>query len=625
MLAVIKSRWRKISTVVVTGLGLGIVDIFIGRHFGWLTALGFFLGAAGCFTAFGLYNRSKAAYSNAIITRDQALADAETRLLELEQRLSKDQRRMEILIRLNHSLAQTGSTADDQLPDEQTYMNVALSAITELVGALGCSFVPLDDWQQPLPAFTHGRLPRSILQAWTSYIADGTLRESCRSCQKYESAPGRCPLHPESMGGALAISCVPLYSGMRSKTPGENRVLGTLHLYMLAGKTIDQDTRVFLDVLLREIAIGYESARLRAQEQFTLRQIRLLNAPENDLIVSLGILLDGLRQALDASYIQLKLRPSADARLSNLLVERGRLRLETRFPVGLFERVLDGETGSSEAGQIPVWQAFPMTLSEGRVSGMLLVAVDHPAEFHARQKTILQAVAAQAALLVENDRLMRSLEYKIVIQERTHLAREIHDGLAQTLAYLKLQTAQMQNYLAQGDLTRLSSLLKDNYKALIDAYQDARVAIDNLRLSPQDGLAGWLERLTQEFRAATGLVVDLNIQTDADRRSFAIPLEIQAQLIRMVQETFSNIRKHAQAQRISVFLREWRGDLVLEISDDGTGFESEDVPELSRHGLRGMRERAELIGAEFQIISQRGKGTTVRLTLPVGIEEERPL
>lgn len=93
----------------------------------------------------------------------------------------------------------------------------------------------------------------------------------------------------------------------------------------------------------------------------------------------------------------------------------------------------------------------------------------------------------------------------------------------------------------------------------------------------------------------------------------------------MVQETFSNIRKHAQAQRVSVFLREWRGDLVLEISDDGTGFESEDVPELSRHGLRGMRERAELIGAEFQIISQRGKGTTVRLTLPVGIEEERPL
>jgi two-component system nitrate/nitrite sensor histidine kinase NarX len=185
------------------------------------------------------------------------------------------------------------------------------------------------------------------------------------------------------------------------------------------------------------------------------------------------------------------------------------------------------------------------------------------------------------------------------------------------MAYLKLQSAQMQSALRQGDLPRLEQMMKNNYQTLSEAYLDTRQAIDNLRITPQKGLATWLENLSTDFETAAGMQI---------KRSFAplsheIMPEIEAQLIRIVQEALSNIRKHAQAQRAWVTLREWEGDLILEIGDDGRGFFPEDVPLVSQYGLRGMRERAELIGADFQIISQPHQGTLVRLRLPLHLQE----
>ena len=91
--------------------------------------------------------------------------------------------------------------------------------------------------------------------------------------------------------------------------------------------------------------------------------------------------------------------------------------------------------------------------------------------------------------MIESERTREVLEYAIVMQERNRLAREIHDGLAQTLAYLKLQTAQMQRALALNDLPTLKGLLDQNYVSLADAYLDARQAIDNLRLNPQHSMS----------------------------------------------------------------------------------------------------------------------------------------
>jgi two-component system nitrate/nitrite sensor histidine kinase NarX len=209
---------------------------------------------------------------------------------------------------------------------------------------------------------------------------------------------------------------------------------------------------------------------------------------------------------------------------------------------------------------------------------------------------------------------MAELEYKTMVQERNRLARESHDGLAQTLGFLKLHVAQMQNYLAREDYDRLRQSVDLCYATLSEAYQEARVAIDGLRIRPSDsGLTGWLEQTVGEFQEISGLSVEVE---KIDLR-MNLPPEVHAQLIRIVQEALSNIRKHAQAERVFISCWENEGDLWLEIRDDGQGFSPQDIPGPSRHGLRGMRERAELIGADFQIISRSNEGTTVRVRLPL--------
>ncbi len=349
----------------------------------------------------------------------------------------------------------------------------------------------------------------------------------------------------------------------------------------------------------------------------------MLHSTEGGLNDSLISLLQGLKQAVEVDFVILRLRSLPDERLSRSLYKIGsEPPINEMELTGIYTQVLDGQNMQTPPEAVPSWRALPLKLPDDQVLGVLLAGSNHPQAFHPRQEAILQTVSAQAALLVENERLFRSLEYKVVIQERTRLAREIHDGLAQTLAFLKLQAAQMQSYLEKGDLTRLSKVLKENYQVLADAYLDTRQSIDNLRLTPVAGLETWLEQAAVDFEANnSGLQVDRQVPALSAAWVNALSPEIQAQLIRIVQEALNNIRKHAHAKQVCIYMREWQDELVIEIQDDGQGFDADEVPELSQHGLRGMRERADMIGADFQIISKAFQGTTVRLVLPAFLKE----
>jgi two-component system nitrate/nitrite sensor histidine kinase NarX len=260
----------------------------------------------------------------------------------------------------------------------------------------------------------------------------------------------------------------------------------------------------------------------------------------------------------------------------------------------------------------------PLVIPEtARTIGALVVGNVSSQPFYPRQERVLRTVAEQAALLVERNRLIDELEYHSVMEERTRLAREIHDGLAQTLAFLKLLASQMQTSLARGDISRLGELLITSHKTLSDAYLDTRQAIDNLRVTPHERVEDWLGQTARDFEEATEIVTRLDILPG----TVDLPPEVQAQLIRVVQESLSNIRKHARAANVTISLRRWDDDVILEVADDGQGFSPEDVPTISQYGLRGMRERAEMIGADFQIISSPDQGTTIRLRLPYRIEE----
>jgi two-component system nitrate/nitrite sensor histidine kinase NarX len=256
----------------------------------------------------------------------------------------------------------------------------------------------------------------------------------------------------------------------------------------------------------------------------------------------------------------------------------------------------------------------PLIVQDGQAVGALLSANLRAQNFNQRHLSLLQTLASQVTLVIRHFQLMAETEYKTMMAERTRLAREIHDGLAQTLGFLKLQNAQMQNYQNQKNDEKLKESLAQSYKVLSDAYLDARQAIDGLRISPEGyGLLKWLEQTLVEFEENSGISATLEEYHDISR----LAPEVQAQIIRIVQEALSNVRKHASANNVWVSLSQKDQYLVLEVRDDGCGFEPEVIPSTSRYGLQGMRERTDLIGADFQVISRLNEGTIIRIRLPL--------
>jgi two-component system nitrate/nitrite sensor histidine kinase NarX len=183
--------------------------------------------------------------------------------------------------------------------------------------------------------------------------------------------------------------------------------------------------------------------------------------------------------------------------------------------------------------------------------GVILAASRHARAFSQRQLSILQMIAGQVSLVVQNVRLVAQLEYKTMIEERMRLAREIHDGLAQTLGFLKLKAAQMRGFLEHGDDKLLREAVETTYEVLSEAYLDARQAIDGLRLTSRESFDGWLHQTADEFREYTGMVV---VVCDPEFAASLSP-EVQAQLIRIVQEALSNVRKHSGAQNVNITCR----------------------------------------------------------------------
>ena len=258
-----------------------------------------------------------------------------------------------------------------------------------------------------------------------------------------------------------------------------------------------------------------------------------------------------------------------------------------------------------------------------RLTDLRLDALRAYSQELASLRQIQESVISQqelASLTEERQNLLAQLEYQAVLNERTRLAREIHDGLAQTLAFLKLETTRMQTYMSKGETAAINQTLQACHKTLSDAYLDARQAIDNLRRAPDELLETWLTTTTVDFGILTGLPVNTtNIHLE-----HVFPDNIKVQLCRIVQEALTNIRKHAQANAVTVSAFHHDDQAVIEISDDGLGFSPENIQKSEVYGLRTMRERAESINADFQIISTPGQGTVVRLQVPTSDERVVP-
>ena len=499
---------------------------------------------------------------------------------------------------------------------EKEVIETLLKLCLELTGAQGASFVPLDDRGQPMAAQARGELPFPALNAWIEYLATPAVRQRCQQCQNLAQLNTSCPLLKGPFTDVIGLFCLPVSTG--------NREWGVMNLYMPDLKQMDADTEAFLKTLLQDTALALESTRLRQREFEALRQIRALQQ-KTDLSGVLEALLENIQSAYEADLAQIEIQADTGKRQiiigtppagSNNLVSQT---IDSIFRTGEAVQVRKSTSGTHLAEGGYILLAVPLLSRQKQTMGALVVLTKHTAKYEMHQLSLLHAFAAQVELFVENANLLAEIEYRTVIQERTRLAREIHDGLAQTLGFLKLQAAQSMNYLNKSDVEKVRTTLNMVYNTISEAYQDVRAAIDGLRMDTNHlGNLAWISPTLLEFED----LAEVSTHIEIDSRPEAVPAEIETQLIRIVQEALNNIRKHAQAHNVWLRSAVKSGDWWLEIQDDGTGFMPEDIPATSRYGLHGMRERAELIGADFQVVSKPDQGTMIRMRVPANIVQD---
>lgn len=276
---------------------------------------------------------------------------------------------------------------------------------------------------------------------------------------------------------------------------------------------------------------------------------------------------------------------------------------------------------SEEMDQITVPLKF-----HGDVLGLYRIYIKKPA-LEGREETydLLSTIGSHLGIAIAKHRSDEEARRLSIIEERTALAHELHDSLAQTLASLRFQVRMLDETLEQEtiDPSPARSELERIKNGLDEAHTELRELLNSF-LAPVDqrGLILALEKMTQRFKQDTG--VSIFFQSGCRQVNMGASEEMQ--LLRIVQESLANIRKHAKAHTVRVLLTcNPEGEYRLLVEDDGVGFDNVRPPgNPGEHiGLSIMEERARRVGAEIKIESELGEGTRVELTYNPGMNPRK--
>lgn len=239
--------------------------------------------------------------------------------------------------------------------------------------------------------------------------------------------------------------------------------------------------------------------------------------------------------------------------------------------------------------------------------------------FHAKvtptasERSLLEALNSHLASAMENLRLHAVGREAAISGERNFLARELHDSIAQSLAFLKIQVQLMRDALQSKDELEIQKVLEEIDTGVRESYGDVRELLMHFRTRANaEDIEPALATTLRKFEHQSGLKTTMAIAGNG------MPLspDLQIQVLHIVQEALSNVRKHARASQVWLNVQqqpEWR----FEVRDDGVGFKINNHDLSETHvGLRIMTERAQRIGAALEVISTPLHGTSVILTLP---------
>lgn len=260
-----------------------------------------------------------------------------------------------------------------------------------------------------------------------------------------------------------------------------------------------------------------------------------------------------------------------------------------------------------------VTSAFNITHNK-QVLGVFNLYFDDERTLGKAEVCLLETLGQHLGVAVENQRL-RSRDRELAIsEERNLLAQELHDSIAQGLAFLNIQVQLLQDSLDKQRMGEVQGTVDQIREGVKESYEDIRELLVHFRTRVgQADLDSAIRNSLQRFEGQTGIATHLEI---VGKRAPLQPDE-QVQVMHIVQESLSNIRKHAMASHVDVKVERGAQGVVIAVSDDGVGFTADGQEDASgRHvGLKIMQERARRVGGECTIESEPGHGTRVVLAL----------
>lgn len=277
---------------------------------------------------------------------------------------------------------------------------------------------------------------------------------------------------------------------------------------------------------------------------------------------------------------------------------------------------VDGDNYCCQVCQVlPFSLSFAVKSVEDEI-GMLHLFAQQPFTLSKENQRLISTVCSQFGIAIESMRLNELDKQMAILEERNLMAQGLHDSIAQSLSFLNMQVQLMEKALAEKNDEQTAQTLDYIHEGIQQCYDDVRELLSNFRVRlVTEGLLSSLQGVMTRFEKQTGICVDWSVEGDV----YEVELDVQLQVVFIVQEALSNIRKHAQADAVQVRLQYRADNLNLYIQDNGLGFAEDTLFLKGQQGHVGvhiMKERASKINGQLHIFAQKGVGVTVELKVP---------
>lgn len=256
----------------------------------------------------------------------------------------------------------------------------------------------------------------------------------------------------------------------------------------------------------------------------------------------------------------------------------------------------------------------PIRGGEAILGNLYLTDKNGGEPFTETDEALIELLAMHAAIAIQNARLYEQVGRLAVVEERSRIGMDLHDGVIQAVYAVGL-TLESARLLLPDEQAEAIGLIDRAIDGLNDAIGDMRNFILDLRPRRFEGdLSQGLARLAREFQANTMVPVTMRIPRATD---VALSPDVARALFLTAQEALANVARHARAENVLIKLAEEAGVVSLQVRDNGIGFEAGNQAMMTGHGLANMRARAEELGGMVHIESHPGRGTAITFELPI--------